>query len=390
MLVYMNPSSNSSFGGGAQPVSGGAVGFGGASSGNGAVGSGGVISSGVVSPGVGGAQQMQQPISSGTGDIVLSSGGGQERKSKKLFVIVGAVAVVAVIVVLVIVFLNRGSSSGGVRVSNAREAFNVYANYFLTGETSKDDIEGTEDVELEAESEGESAVEYVPVGDEVVEGEIEYMEEVPLDENGEEVEIIEMVTEEGEDSETTSAYFDDVYTGMAEDASKDYFENLRRYYGVFGEMYEKEVGDGDGMEMVNDYGEKLNLATIYYGGASLSQAAILEAYDAGGNDEAGQLIDETAALYNDFATIYQEDLSELMTNYGRGELKLLLAYIGYGCVVGSTIDYECVSANMTEEDEAVMSMTAEYATIIQDVMERCVDELYSGIYDIRALVYEEE
>ena len=67
--------------------------------------------------------QMQGPISSGSGDIVLPT---SEKKSKKgliIGVVVGAIVVLCVSVALILNFGNFGSKQF--------DSFNVFANYFL-------------------------------------------------------------------------------------------------------------------------------------------------------------------------------------------------------------------------------------------------------------------
>ena len=78
--------------------------------------------------------QMQGPISSGSGDIVLPT---SEKKSKKgliIGVVVGAIVVLCVSVALILNFGNFGSKQF--------DSFNVFANYFLYGKDSDEEING--------------------------------------------------------------------------------------------------------------------------------------------------------------------------------------------------------------------------------------------------------
>lgn len=107
---------------------------------------------------------MQAPISSGTGDIVLS----QEKKSHKKVVIAIVVAVLVIGGLAALLFLRfGGGGNAGVSV-NTKQAFYRYANYLLYGEDSDAALEEkNEETESEGEDESDDYIDIYTL-DEVV------------------------------------------------------------------------------------------------------------------------------------------------------------------------------------------------------------------------------
>ena len=344
--------------------------------------------------GVGGAQtgSASQVISSGTGDIVLSSGNGEKKRSWKRWGIIGGIAAVVVLVVaLLAVGVGRQSGSGGMRASNVREAFNLYANYFLTGETSKEDIDVPEsDDEDVLGLEVDDGTEYL-VRDSDTE---DYTEEDDETVAIEEVEVVEEVideTREGMDATEVgaSAYFDD-FIGVRGEEADEYLVRLWEYFEQFQEFYDMEVdASEEAAELINEYAVWLNLATVYYSEDGLSQLTILDAYNEGGVEGAEKLINEEASRYSGLENVNEEDFGTLLSNYGRQELRLIVLYDGYGCVNDGEIDYGCVAERFTEEDEIAMDAKSEYSLAIENIVGNVVDNLQMNLYTLRDLAYVE-
>lgn len=105
---------------------------------NGAQGGAPIISSGDQGSSFG-AMPVSSGVSNGTGDIILNGGG--EKKSKKGVIVGVVVAVVLAVVGVGIWFLIQNLTGNG--MTAIRNSFNEFANYFLYGTESAQDIEGT-------------------------------------------------------------------------------------------------------------------------------------------------------------------------------------------------------------------------------------------------------
>ena len=124
----MNPSYNGSFGSGYP---------------------GGQVPGGVNSGSFGGVPQGQ-PMSMGTGDIVLSSDNGGQRSSKK-WVAVIVVAILAILIGIGFWFLSTGSvAQNPQKNEDLQQKYNSYVNYVLSGK--EDDSEPERDFIVDLET----------------------------------------------------------------------------------------------------------------------------------------------------------------------------------------------------------------------------------------------
>lgn len=329
----MDPSYNNSFGSGTGASSGSAAGGNvGVSSGTsvaGSVSAGGnaIISSGVsgnntnantnangviTSGGVG----VQQPISSGTGDIILN--GGQKAGGKKwrvVLVILAMVAVIGVAVGMIVMSLGRKDAATG---GDVQSLFNIYANYFVNGEVNTDGV---------------------AIGDDEAAG------------------------------DDSTVYFDRMVGEGDETKTKEYMNNLQGYFDSFYNKYMQSVGEGDDTSFISEYGNELKLLTRYYGEGSLTRDAILGAYIDGGEAKANALISQAVSAYDGLADVYGTNFGELMQGFGQQILALIQQYDGMGCIVDGKIDYICTSERMTPEGEEISWRVATYNRDILNIVD---------------------
>lgn len=361
----MDPSYNNSFGSGTGASSGGGVGAG-FDSGTGAgpvdvsadasgnVGTGGVVggmdvtSNGVIASssaggnavvgnGIGSGAGMQQPISSGTGDIILN--GGQKAGGKKwrvVLVILAMVAVIGVAVGMIVMSLGRKDAATG---GDVQSLFNIYANYFVNGEVSTDDVAIDDD---------EAA---------------------------------------GDDS---AVYFDRMVGEGDEAKTKEYMNNLQGYFDSFYNKYMQSVGEGDDASFISEYGNGLKLLTRYYGDGSLTRDAILGAYIDGGEAKANALISQAVSAYDGLVDVYGANFGELMQGFGQQELALIQQYDMAGCIVDADIDYICASERMAPEAKAISKMAAGYGSEVFDIVSYSSNVVHDDMAILADEIYKEE
>ena len=343
--------------------------------------------------------QPMASISSGTGDIVID-GVKEPKDRKKLLLIIGTVAVGVALLVLIIVGVSK-LINGEVVASNAREAFNLYANYYLTGEVSTKDIviedSGEKiDERLESETNEEVLREYpVEVIDESDEfyDDTDYVDVDPSSESGDAVELVEREVLDSEVEDNDEPYFNMVYYGEVDDGN-DYFDELKSFLVGFRDMYMQGVNDEDEIEDYSAFFDncysQLELAAINYGNGRLSEQEILDVFNKDGRDAAEDFISKKASSYLDYDEKYGTEMVGLITDYGGKALDLIERYANYGCVSNNGVDYGCVSGYSTEEDSAIAFETTKSAMNMQDVLDACVDNLFFYLNKMDSFVYEGE
>ena len=326
-------------------------------------------------------EQAMTPIGSGTGDIIID-GMKEPRDKKKLLLIIGAAVVGVTLLVLIVLGMSK-LVNGGVVASNAREAFNLYANYFLTGEISMEDIkEGDEPVEIEEEEE------------ESIDG------ETIIDNEGEDMDV-EIEMKEINSVEEDETFFDE----MIRDSSKEgeeYRKKLMGYYLDYQKLYLDELKneiERSKSELMNDnyvdmveglldrYKHDLELVIAYYGGGSLMMDEILENYSEGGASKVNTLFDEKNRFFEGISDEYGSEYGELMRNYEEQALKLIEAYSEMNCIVDADIDYECVMNNSVKETADISDMVGYYYDRMARIIRNCYDRLYSDLDKFVDMVY---
>lgn len=249
-------------------------------------------------------KQSVDALSANDGDIIL---GGKKKKKWLIFgVIGGIVAVVGVVALVLAIMLTSEPKTGtGIKAKNYEEAFNIYANYFLFGERSKQAVNWDATIEDGFESYFRKVVdrpfeiEAIKTGEKTIGGEIAIM-----------------------------------------DAD----------YEAFQAMFMKLEDRPDEMtSMVEDYGKKIRFLDKYYNVGVPTETTILEKYVNEGYDAAEDFIWEKANAYKDVGILYDNDVADLVGRYGDNQLSIIEAYNRNGCVVGDKIDFDCTLEVVDDE-----------------------------------------
>ncbi|MBR3236689.1 hypothetical protein IKF92_03375 [Candidatus Saccharibacteria bacterium] len=320
---------------------GGTVDFG--ANGNNTVGTGSVSNANNVAGTMGNAPvgnspfnsgMMNTPIASGSSDVVLNSG---EKKSKKWLVIGGIIGVL-VIVIVVFAMMSRGGGFGG-RATDLRSSFNIYANYFLSGEAKNDDLPD------------------------------EFSGEVVVDE------------ETGEEWEYSS--FFEKYLAGETDAGEDYMSSLKKYFSTFYDYYMNEMKRyPSAVDYLNDYKSDFDLILAYYSGEDLGFRTLAMKYVDGGKEGVESYIDEVVAGYQD---LDNGDFNSALTNYAKKELEMIVWYDEVGCMNGSEINTECSSNN--EEGEVLEDEMAWFNNELRVLINDAESNINAGIFELKNIVY---
>lgn len=243
-------------------------------------------------------KQSVDALSANDGDIIL---GGKKKKKWLIFgVIGGIVAVVGVVaLVLAIVLAAEPKTGTGIKAKNYEEAFNIYANYFLFGERSKQAVNWDATIEDGFESYFRKVVdrpfeiEAINSGEKTVGGEIAIM-----------------------------------------DAD----------YEVFQGMFMKLEDRPDEMtSMVEDYGKKIKFLDKYYNVGVPDKDRVLESYLENGYDNAEKLVFKIADEYETVGVVYKRNVPDLVRDFGYNQLSVIEFYNSIGCISNSDISYECVA-----------------------------------------------
>ena len=280
--------------------------------------------------------EMSQSAGFGaSGDIILASA---EKKKPKI----GAVVLVVALILLVLggvgvsiakMVGNIGEQSGG---NSIQDTFNKYANYFISGK------QNDSSAEIEEKSLEETAFIQVLDGD------------MASDEN-----------------------------------NTNYYQQLKAYFDSFYNLYTNSDVDLDNeySSVLSDYKDKLYLIVNYYGGHILDRSDILNAYLAGGEEAARQLISETLDVYKNIGDMYVMNYYDLSTREANLDLELISSYKSAGCITDGRINYECPAVGSVINEKEI-----EYTSVYYDrkvIINNSIDDLYFGIFEIRSIIYDD-
>lgn len=282
----------------------------------------------------GGFPGNNMPISSGTGDVVLS--GGQKKQGKKSFIVLIVLAVILVVVGVVFVVFNplspaslNGQSGGQL---SAYQAFARYSNYYMYG---NDDVE---------------------------------------------------VNNEATDNDSQT-FFSSIMASEDFDARKNYLTNLRNYYEEFHNTFIQGTEIEDSVSnLLSDYGKKVKVATYYYSGVDLDRQTLVEVYTEKGSQGVIELIATTFAPYESVGELYGKNYYDLVTKYAYTEEKLIEVYDSFGCIRDGDIDYMCSSRKANEESARLNDELSDVYSDLRSIRKNSLADLNSTIPEIRSLL----
>ena len=276
-------------------------------------------------------QNMMQPVfPDASGDIVLA--GAEKKKPKLSTIIIVAFAVLFAVVVLVLA-ITRTIGGGGQGGSNSvQEAFNKYANFFLSGKQNDSSME------IERKDFNETA-------------------------------------------------FGRALDGGADDAEveDDYYQKLEEYYTSFYEKYVNSNAESENRSFLDDYKRKLDLMVNYFDGHILDRSDILNTYLSSGEGAAKQTISETFDVYKNIGELYGMNYYDLVMREAGLDLEIISNYNSSGCVVDKRINYECPVA-----DDAISEKEEECTDIYYDrqaIIDNSINDLYFGVFEINEMIY---
>ena len=283
-------------------------------------------------------KQSVDALSANDGDIIL--GGKNKKKWLILGVIGGIVAVVGVVaLVLAIILTSEPKTGTGIKAKNYEEAFNIYANYFLFGERSKQAVNWDATIEDGFESYFRKVVdkpfeiEAIKSGEKTVGGEIAIM-----------------------------------------DAD----------YEAFQAMFMKLEDRPDEMtSMVEDYGKKIRFLDKYYNVGVPTETTILEKYVDEGYDVAEDFIWEKANAYKDVGMLYGSDVVDLVGRYGDNQLSIIEAYNLAGCLVAGEFDFDCTVVKKDEQITEYSSKSIEQLKKISSIQYNSFVVVINDVFDFR-------
>ncbi len=286
-------------------------------------------------------KQSVDALSANDGDIIL---GGKKKKKWLIFgVIGGIVAVVGVVaLVLAIILTSEPKTGTGIKAKNYEEAFNIYANYFLFGERSKQAVNWDATVEDGFESYFRKVVdkpfeiEAIKSGEKTVGGEIAIM-----------------------------------------DAD----------YEVFQGMFMKLEDRSDEMtSMVEDYSKKIKFLDKYYNVGVPDRDDILEVYEQLGYDKAEEYVWQVASEYNSVGVLYNNNIADLVGRYGDNQLATIEEYRIVGCIVDQEIDYGCATERENADMLEYLRMTSNGMNRIFAIVDNTQNSIISGLFSIRYFI----
>lgn len=285
----------------------------------------------------GGFPGNNMPISSGTGDVVLS--GGQEKPGKKSFIVLIVLAVILVVVGVVFVVFNplspaslNGQSGGQL---SASQAFARYSNYFLYGEDS-----------------------------------------------------VEM--RDGEDLEMSKTAFMRHASDEDVESRTSYYSNLRDLYKTFYDIYNSgDQIDEAFVSFLNEYGIKLSIMTYRYSGNTVNRQEILDAYSSGDEQSAEVLIESKLSPYKGLGDVYGLNYYDLAYKSAEADKEAIVVYDSFGCVAGKTIDYGCASQNVNEKTMAINETSSEVFYKMQTILTNSENSLFMDVVRIKSGVEKE-
>lgn len=246
----------------------------------------------------------------GSSDIVLAP-----EKKKHTRLIIGIVVVFILIIVGIIAFVMiiLKSQNSGIVTTNYKEAFNLYANYALFGKDSIEDVDW-----------------------------------------------------EKLDSASVSYFEQNVVMESDSDKKETVIGKMKELYDGFSNQYAEKRSDY--INKILSYGKKIDLLNTYYSDGIPSKAALLEAYQKGGNNEANLVVDGFSDLYKEYDGLYIENISELVKKYGSTQLGQIGEYTEIGCVVDGSIDYACALSIGDGELDRLLHEGSDYLNSIRVII----------------------
>lgn len=286
-------------------------------------------------------KQSVDALSANDGDIIL---GGKKKKKWLVFGIIGGiVAVVGIVALVLAIMLTSESKTGtGIKAKNYEEAFNIYANYFLFGERSKQAVNWDVTTEDGFESYFRKVVdrpfeiEAIKTGEKTIGGEIAIM-----------------------------------------DAD----------YEAFQAMFMKLEDRPDEMtSMVEDYGKKIRFLDKYYNVGVPERDEILEVYEELGYDKAEEYVWQVASEYNSVGVLYNNNIADLVGKYGDNQLATIEEYRIVGCIVDQEIDYGCATERENADMLEYLRMTSNGMNRIFAIVDNTQNGIISGLFSIRYFI----
>ena len=286
-------------------------------------------------------KQSVDALSANDGDIIL---GGKKKKKWLVFGIIGGiVAVVGIVALVLAIMLTSESKTGtGIKAKNYEEAFNIYANYFLFGERSKQAVNWDVTTEDGFESyfgkvvDRPFEIEAIKSGEKTVGGEIAIM-----------------------------------------DAD----------YEVFQGMFMKLEDRSDEMtSMVEDYGKKIKFLDKYYNVGVPDRDEILEVYEQLGYDKAEEYVWQVASEYNSVGVLYNNNIADLVGKYGDNQLATIEEYRIVGCIVDQEIDYGCAAERENADMLEYLRMASNEMNRIFAIVDNTQNGIISGLFSIRYFI----
>lgn len=286
-------------------------------------------------------KQSVDALSANDGDIIL---GGKKKKKWLIFgVIGGIVAVVGVVALVLAIMLTSEPKTGtGIKAKNYEEAFNIYANYFLFGERSKQAVNWDATIEDGFESyfgkvvDRPFEIEAIKSGEKTVGGEIAIM-----------------------------------------DADYEVFQ------GMFMKLEDRP---GEMTSMVEDYSKKIKFLDKYYNVGVPDRDDILEVYEQLGYDKAEEYVWQVASEYNSVGVLYNNNIADLVGRYGDNQLATIEEYRIVGCIVDQEIDYGCAAERENADMLEYLRMTSNGMNRIFAIVDNTQNGIISGLFSIRYFI----
>ena len=275
----------------------------------------------------------------GQGDIVINSDDGARKRKILLIVLAVLVGLIVIAgIIFAIVMSGTGQGSGRSGASNYRDAFNIYANYFVYGEQGDTSEVGWYDTRYD------------------------------------------------------DTFFAKSVDSMVQSQMESVLE-MEEYYKTFSELYiSTELGDNDNMtEFVLNYGSNLNIAAEYYGrDASINQSIVLDEYSSGGEKAVADKVESIMSPYREFGGEYGKKYYDLGIEYGNRLLDLAKKYAQLGCITAGVVDYNCIADRYDDEVDLLSGKASDYYVLMQGVMKNIKSSLYVDLYDMSEIVNGEQ
>lgn len=309
------------------------------------------------------------PISSGTGDIMIAN---DENRNPKKWLVLGGAAIAILIIVLIIFLVMRmagGSSAGS---SDLRSAFNIYANYFLTGEAKDEDLPEVTGFETETINEEDTA------------------DSIRTDAQG------DYVPQGGANESSVDDVYFYQHVGAVfneEEDDKEYKEKILAYFKSFLKSYtdaekvSERNDEGEMVDLVEDYGKKLELVLEYDGAPNWSELALWEVYRDGGKSGLEEYVKKMSEPFKDLGVVNGKNYYELLLDYGEKYLDLLPKYEEMGCLTNEGVDYTCAEEKKDANSEALEEVVSRDYSDLVDLIDKTEGDLYTELFDIKNEVY---